>query len=217
MAEDADRTALLTALTTEHFVLQAASDATFSDAAGRSSLYVFALSSSLVALGFFSQAPELLPLMVAIVLPAIFLIGVLTIVRLVDSSLENMQYLAGIARIRRYYRTLSPNAETHFAAHLGRWPEGPDPALGLGAFIAYLGTTATMVALINSVVAGVGVALLVDAVIEGDAVGLGLACGIGTVAALLALFLLFQRWRFRSIAAESADVPQGIATGHHEP
>lgn len=206
IAEDADRSALLTALTTEHLALQAAADTTFSDAAARSSLYVFALSSSLVALGFFSQSPALLPLMVAIVLPAIFLLGVLTIVRLVDSSLENMQYLTAIARIRGYYRTMSPTAETYFAARHGRWPEGPDPALGLGAFIAFLGTTATMIACINSVVAGVGVALLVYAVVGADSVVIGLAAGVVTAMVILALFLVFQRWRFASVTVAADDM-----------
>ena len=118
MTEDADRAALVTALTTEHMVLQTAANATVADAAARSSLYVFALSSSLVAIGFISQSPELLPVMVSIVLPALFLLGVLTVMRLVDSSLENQQCEAGIAasdaptgrcRLRRR-PTLRPNA-----------------------------------------------------------------------------------------------------------
>ena len=52
MDDHAGRTALLTALTTEHFVLQTASNATYAEAAARSTLYVMALSSSLVAIGF---------------------------------------------------------------------------------------------------------------------------------------------------------------------
>jgi hypothetical protein len=55
-SDDSDRTALLAALTAEHAVLQAAASSTVADAAQRSSLYVFALSSALVAMGFSSTS-----------------------------------------------------------------------------------------------------------------------------------------------------------------
>jgi len=44
--------AFMSALVTEHFVLQTAASATVTEAASRTSLYVFSLSSSLVAMGF---------------------------------------------------------------------------------------------------------------------------------------------------------------------
>jgi hypothetical protein len=56
MDDDARRAAPLSALTTEHFVLQTASTSTISEAAGRSSVYILALSSSLVAMGFLSES-----------------------------------------------------------------------------------------------------------------------------------------------------------------
>jgi hypothetical protein len=212
MDDDARRSAFLTALTTEHFVLQTAANATYADAAARSSLYVFSLSSSLIAMGFISQSPDLMPVFVAIVLPALFVIGTLTFVRLVDSALENNQYLIGIARIRRHYRSLSPDAETLFASRRGRWPEGPEPSLALGTFIAFLGTTATMIAFINSVVAGVGVAVLVDSLVGREMSVLSAAIGVVAIAILIALFLAFQRWRFAAFAAdlESPDEAAGI-------
>ena len=43
---------LLTALTTEHFTLQGARSQTVSESASRASLYLFSVSSTLVALGF---------------------------------------------------------------------------------------------------------------------------------------------------------------------
>lgn len=154
--------AFITALTTEHFVLQTAANSTTSEAGTRASLYIFSLSSSLVAMGFASRSPAVLAPFMAIVLPAVFLLGVFTVARLVDSNLESMYFLAGIARIRSYYRTLTPEAAEHFAAQGGRWPEARStPSLRLGLLVAFITTTASMVAFINSVVAGVGVALLV--------------------------------------------------------
>jgi len=56
--EQARRTAILSALTTEHFVLQTATGTTYTEANARSSLYVMALSSSLVAMGFPASSRE---------------------------------------------------------------------------------------------------------------------------------------------------------------
>jgi hypothetical protein len=60
MGTDEQRSALMTALSTEHFVLQAAASSTISGSAARSSLYVFSLSSSLVAMGFTAQSREIM-------------------------------------------------------------------------------------------------------------------------------------------------------------
>jgi hypothetical protein len=197
---DDRQAALMSALTTEHFVLQTASSSTISEAAARSSLYVFSLSSSLVAMGFMAQSPEAFMPFVAAVLPALFLLGVFTIVRLVDTTLENMQYLAGIARIRSHYRTLSPEADALFAARHGRWPEASDtPSLRLGEVVAFFGTTASMVAFINSVVAGAGVALLAHHLLGGPRHGIALACGTAAALVLMLLFLFYQRWLFGTL------------------
>src|SRR3990170_2679419 len=105
MDEKQSHAAFMSALTTEHFVLQTAANATVGDAAARTSLYVVSLSSTLVAMGFASRSREVFVPFAAIVLPALFVLGIFTIVRLVDSALENMRCLTGIARIRAYYRT----------------------------------------------------------------------------------------------------------------
>ena len=50
--------ALLTILTTEHFTLQGARGSTISESSARAALYIGAVSSGLVALGFFGQSAE---------------------------------------------------------------------------------------------------------------------------------------------------------------
>jgi hypothetical protein len=82
----------VSALVTEHFVLQSAASNTVSEAGARASLYMIALSSSLVALGFASQSPRALVPFAATVLPAVFLLGLFTVVRLVDTGVENLQF-----------------------------------------------------------------------------------------------------------------------------
>ena len=53
-----DRQERLTALTTEHFTLQGARSQTVSESASRATLYVMAVSSALVGLGFIGQVSE---------------------------------------------------------------------------------------------------------------------------------------------------------------
>jgi hypothetical protein len=199
MTDQERQAALMSALTTEHFVLQNASASTISEAAARSSLYLLSLSSSLIAMGFTAQSAVFLPL-VACVLPVLFLLGVFTVLRLVDTVLENMQYLCGIARIRAYYRRLTPDAPAYFGANLGRWPEASaPPSQHLGKFASFFGTTAAMVAIVNSFVAGAGIAIVANVLDEGNK-PLALSCGGLTVVLLILLFLAYQRWRFRTVA-----------------
>jgi hypothetical protein len=56
MEDHSTNAAFISALTTEHFVLQTAATPTIAEAAARSTLYVMALSSALVAMGFASQS-----------------------------------------------------------------------------------------------------------------------------------------------------------------
>jgi hypothetical protein len=184
------------ALTTEHFVLQTANSSTYAEASSRSTLYVMVLSSALVATGFVAGAADILVPFIAFVLPAVFLLGLFTVVRLIETALESMHCLGGIARIRAYYRTLGPEAARHFSPESGRWPERPPPSLHLGPALAFFGTTASMIAVINNVVAGIGIALathfffpalpsLVDAV-----------SGVAGTLMLTWAFYAYQRWRF---------------------
>ena len=205
MEEQSERNDLLSALTTEHFVLQTANNSTYAEASARSTLYVMALSSSLVATGFVASSTNLLVPFAAISLPAVFLLGIFTVVRLVESSLESMQCLIGIARIRGYYRTLGPNAARYFAPNHGRWPEVEPPALRFGPALAFFGTTASMIAVINNAVAGVGVALLTHFLSPSAPSWVGTLAGIAGALVLTWVFYRYQRWRFDDFHARDRE------------
>ena len=202
MSEDKEtHAAFMSALTTEHFVLQTAANATVSDAAARSSLYVVTLSSSLVAIGFASRSEWVFVPFATTALTGVVVLGLFTIVRLVDTALENMRYLDGIARIRAYYRTLTPDAPMYFAAEHGRWPEAPEPSQALGQLVALATTSASMVAVINSLVAGTGVALLAGKMLGRLDTLAGVSLGVITVVVLTGAFLIYERWRFNLFSA----------------
>jgi prepilin signal peptidase PulO-like enzyme (type II secretory pathway) len=199
MEQQEPSSAFISALTTEHYVLQSAVAGNTSEVGTRASLYLFSLSSTLVALGFVSRSPELFVPFVAIVLPALFILGLFTAVRLVDSNLEGILYLNGIARIRRYYRTLGRDAPEAFSPEFGRWPENHSwPALRMGPSLGLITTTASMIAFLNSVVAGVGVAMLVGGLVGEHRRLVPSLIGAGVALGLMALFYWYQKWRFDS-------------------
>ncbi len=74
MAQDDERAALMSAMTTEHFVMQTALSVAVNEQGGRASMYLYSLSGALVAMGFMADGPGFLPF-VAAVLPAIFVLG----------------------------------------------------------------------------------------------------------------------------------------------
>ncbi|MBT2233897.1 hypothetical protein [Nonomuraea sp. NEAU-A123] len=190
---------LMSAIVTEHFVLQSAASTTVSEALGRSSLYLSALSSSLIALGFASQTPGLLLPFAAAALPTVFVLGVFTTARLVDTGVQNVAYLSSIARIRGYYRQLDPEAARYFAS----WGAGEgetDDALGSLAVkagpMAGLFTAASMIAIINGVLAGVCLALLTYYLMTDHHLPAALAVGLLTAAAGLTVFFRYQHQRY---------------------
>jgi len=209
MDEKDRQSAFFSALTTEHFVLQTAANGTISEAAARSSLYVFSLSSTLVAIGFTSRSREIFLPFVAVVLPVLFALGVFTVLRLVDTTLENMRYLTGIARIRAYYRTLNAEAAEFFAPETGRWPEAEPPDVQLGPVFAFMSTAASVLALINSLVGGAGVAMLASSLLGRDRRTLAILLGVAAVAVFMALFLVYERWRFQTVDAGPQKLPRG--------
>lgn len=198
-----DQSAFMSALITEHFVLQTAASTTVSEEGSRATLYVMALSSSLVAMGFTVQSSHAFVPFVSTVLPAVFLLGVFTIVRLVDTGLQNMQLRSGMARIRRYYRTLSPEA----GLYILDWGAGEDETAEAVATLSVahrrdwlIGffTIASMVAAINSIVAGAGIALLTVGILGDDHVVLAVLLGALIALAHTGTFYAYQRRRYRA-------------------
>src|SRR5512133_2832575 len=167
------RRQLLQALTTEHFTLQTARSATIADSNGRSALYLATASSAVVALAFIGQADHLgqaFQLFALALLPALVLLGILTYLRLVQTAIEDLFYARAINRIRRHYLDLDPEADHWFVLCGFDDPTGVLAAMGLAnpgtahSNRHLLSHAATMVAVVTSIIAGVGAALAANAV-----------------------------------------------------
>jgi hypothetical protein len=188
-ATDLGAPELLTVLTTEHFALQGTRGITTAEATSRASLYVATLSSGLVAIGFASNH-SFLGYFLASVLPLVAVVGVVTFVRLVALSADDLRLMRDIERIHSHYAALSPTAALYFP-----YVDTSD----LNALLAFSGrrasalqifsSAAAMVALLNSAVIGAGVMLIVASASNGLSV---LAVAAGGVGALTFAVLAFR-------------------------
>ena len=208
MQDNHGQSAFLSALNTEYFVLQGATSANVSESAARASIYIMALSSFLVAMGFASRSDESFVPLVAAVLPGLFVLGLFTVIRLVDLNGHYLQHLAGMARIRAYYRELTPEAAGYFGPEETRLPREVIPSLQLGTGIAFLTTSSTMVASINNIVGGAGIALLARWLLGPDRTLFAVLIGVAGAGALTAAFLAFQKWRFSMFEPPPGSAPR---------
>jgi hypothetical protein len=108
-----DDPAFLTALVTEHFVLQTARSIGTGEATGHAGLYVATLSSGLVATGFASGKPYFAVFLGAVLI-VVLALGLVTFARLVEISREDLARLRDIRIVHRYYGALSPGARGYF-------------------------------------------------------------------------------------------------------
>jgi hypothetical protein len=199
--------AAVTFATTEHFNLQTARAITVSEANGRASIYLAALSSNLIALGFIGQTSRLGTAFYAfalILLPALAFLGVVTFKRLVQSSIEDIAYAQRIARLRAFYLGLAPELEPFLLVvrepppdtllhHERPWPSAWQLTL----------TTAGMVAVVNSVVIAACAGLAVEALTNASLV---VALAAGPIAGVASLST--QRRHHRQ--ASDTYSPEGI-------
>jgi hypothetical protein len=195
--DSAGAVAVRNALGTELFALQSAASSTISEAGTRSAIYLSTLSGGLVAIGFGSSSPSLLQVLTLTVLPTVFALGWFTVVRLVDTSVENIIARRRMRRIRDYFASLDP---------LGSLIEADDPRtngeLGVRYLTSsYLFTMATMVSTVNAVLGGAVVSLLIALIPRmphAGAVATGVVVGVVTLAASLR----YERRRIGSVTRE---------------
>ena len=153
--------------TTEHFNLQTARALTVSEANGRATIYLAAVSSNLIALAFIGQMSRLGAAFYAfalILLPVVAFVGVVTFLRLVQSSIEDIAYAHRIGLLRSFYLQISPELEPYLV--VARRTSAATPSggerLAPSAWQLTL-TVAGMVAVVNSVVVAACAGLVLEA------------------------------------------------------
>ena len=160
---------LVTIMTTEHYNLQTGRAMTIAEANGRSSLFVGAVSSGLIALAFVGQISHLgtaFYVFSLVVIPTLFFMGLITFERVLQSGLADFMYARGINRIRHLYLEYAPQMQPYFilSSHDDQEETLRHEAMHTSWLQVFL-STAGMIAVINSVLAGSFVGLLLAAFI----------------------------------------------------
>jgi len=197
---------LVTIMTTEHYNLQSGRSMTISESNGRSSLFVGAVSSGLIALTFVGQISHLgtaFFVFSLVVLPTLFFMGLITFERVLQSGSTDVIYARGINRIRHLYLEYAPQMQPYFI--LSSHDDTSLPMENLGANISWWQvflSMAGMMAVLNSVLAGSFVGLLLAAF----AVPLWASTCAGVVTFLVGV-VIHQRYQWRQWMRLDRDLP----------
>jgi hypothetical protein len=209
----------LTILTTEHWSLLASRSMGYTEAMSRAALYIAALSGAVVALALVAQATDFGDGFVAfalVLLPVVFFIGLVTIVRLGQINSEDALWVQGLNRLRHAYLELTPELEPYFVTSryddiAGVLASAPRSKPGAGArrpFQAFVATPG-LVAVLDSVVAGAtaGIAALGLDLGTGAVIAIGAAMFAITLAAFVAYGISTIRAYQRRLVARFPSPP----------
>jgi len=195
---EAGRQQTLQILMTEHWSLLSARNLVYTEAMSRTAIFVASLTGSVVALALVAQATDFgagFTAFALVLLPVVFFLGVVTILRLGQVNLEDATWVQGMNRIRNAYLQMEPDLEPYFVT--SRYDDDEGLLLSslavpvtphLQGFIAIPG----VVAVLDSVVAGATAAVAVLAV--GTTTGVTVVVGIGVFALTLAGFVRLAAW-----------------------
>jgi hypothetical protein len=166
-------------LTTEHWSLLAARSLVYTESMSRASIFVAALSGAVVALALVAQADDFGSGFVAfalVLLPVVYFLGLVTIVRMGQVNNENALWVQGMNRIRNAYLQIAPELEPYFVA--SRYDDEA------GVLLSSLGMRDRLPAL-QPFVSIPGVVAVVDSVVAGAAAGIAaFALDLGVVGAV---------------------------------
>jgi len=194
--QPSERTSLLMQALGSHYgILAGERGETISESASRSSLYLTSLSGAVIGLSFVAQASKFgdsFFIFALAILPVVFFLGVVTYYRNLQTGVEYVLCAQTMARIRSFYAEIDPNRADLFRQmtlqRVGIRPGGLFSRLWWQQFL----TAAAMIAIVNSVVGGVFIALLMTYSFN-EGPSLGIAIGIGA-AAIIGLALLRHQW-----------------------
>jgi hypothetical protein len=189
-------------LTTEHWSLLAARSLVYTEAMSRTSIFVAALTGSVVALALVAQAADFgdeFVVFTLVLLPVVYFLGFVTFVRLTQVNWEDARWVQGMNRIRNAYLDLAPELEPYFVT--SRY----DDELGV------LRTSLAMRAPpppTQAFVAVPGVVAVIDSAVAGAVAGIaaiGLDLGVAGALALGGAFFVLSLAFFAAVARRTIE------------
>jgi len=190
-------------LTTEHWSLLTSRTLGYQEIFGRTTIFVAILSATIVALALMAQATQFSPvslLLAGLLMTVNLFIGLMTFARSVAINYEDAHWVAGMNLLRHAYLKIVPELEPFFIT--GHEPEADKRSLAHGEpqhaenLRKSLTTTSSVVAALNSVLAGALVSDL-GALFGGvQALDLAIGAAVSIVSAVLHV-LYAARYRKR--------------------
>ena len=107
---------IVTMMTTEHYTLQSAQAQEVADINGRNTLFIGAVSSTLIALAFIGQVSHLgtaFFVFSLVLFPLLFFIGLFTFEWVLQATNATIVYQRGINRIRHLYLEYAPQMQPY--------------------------------------------------------------------------------------------------------
>ncbi len=191
-------------LSTEHWSLLSTRSLGWPEMAGRTQMYLTALSGTVVGLALAADGTRFGPAFhwfALALLPPLLFIGIVTFVRLVYINREDARWLQGMNRIRNAYVSVAPAIAPHLVTGAHDDDDGlyrtyaADEA-PQGQELHALFTTPGMVSVINAVIGGV------TAGIAAQAVGFGaIVAALAAVAGFATLFIGHWRYQVKVLSA----------------
>jgi hypothetical protein len=194
-------------LSTEHWSLLSARSLVYNEAFSRAGTFLTFLSASLVSLALVAQAMgfqgEFL-LFAVIVLVFDFFIGIVTYLRVLDTTAEDLRAIQGMNRIRHAYVEMAPQVARYLSSSwyddaygvFVTYGEAPTHTTAMQRLIHGLTTVNGMVGTTTSAIGGVIAGLLVG--FTGQA---GLVAIVAGVVGFLVLQTMLGRYEHRTLAA----------------
>ena len=211
--------ALISALTTEHYTLQSARGSTITEANGRSSQFLSAVSGATVALALVAQLDrvgETFLVFAFTILPALLVLGSMSYARLANLAVHDAYYSRAIGRIRSFYFDVAGNdARRYWLVSAGDDKHAVRRHAGQRLTRSHLWThQATTVAAVTAVIAGVLGGLALE---PATALTLPVIATIGVLIAALVLVASVadqeRRWRRSDQRSPTLFTPDGAPTG----
>jgi hypothetical protein len=182
-------------MSTEHWSLLASRNLAWTEVFARASMFLSALSFSVVALALAGQASgfgEEFRIFALIVLPVVLFLGITTTLRMDSANHHDALCVIGMNRIRAGYLEIAPDLERFFVmgttddiAGIGKTMGGlPNRPFFVDVFAA----TPTLVSALNCVIAATIVAL--------GAIQIGLSSGVAILAGAVVAVVVFITWSY---------------------
>jgi hypothetical protein len=201
---DVETARVLTIASTEQYILTMSRSNTMSDLSQRAGMFFTSVSSALVALALVAQATkfgETFLVLTCAICTTLYLLGMLTYVRAIQQSIEDMHLACGVNRIRHLYTEIVPELTTYFVNSIHDDYSGIISDMGLreNRFQGLL-TTASAIALVEAAL-GSAVAGLVPIIFMHVSVSVTILAAAGAfVLSLLIMSRLASRVRGQSLA-----------------